>query len=130
MEIGAIDTMNLAAAHTRHAIGAADGSFDAMLRRGLEAPGGAPGAEDSDNSVRAAAEEFVSMALVEPVLAQSRAMNMAAAPFGPGSHEKAFGPMLDATWSKNLVKASGWGLVDRVEQWMRQRSAGTEVTNG
>lgn len=130
MEIGAIDTMNLAAMQPRSAMGAADNSFDAMLRRGLEASGKAQGSEGDIDPVRAAAEEFVSMALVEPVLAQSRAMNMAAAPFGPGSHEKAFGPMLDATWSKSMVKTSGWGLVDRVEQWMRQRSAGAEVTNG
>jgi Rod binding domain-containing protein len=128
MDIGAIDTTVWGAGARRAAVDPrGDGSFDAMLRAGVRT---GPVAEKADK-VRAAAEEFVSMTLVEPVMARMRAMNMAAEPFAPGAHEKAFAPLIDAAWSQGIVKASGWGLVDRVEQWMRQREATkTEVRDG
>lgn len=131
MEIGAIDTSMFTSA-MRPMPGVSGPSFESMLRDGLAArptPGATNGKPDK---VREAAEEFVSMSLVEPVLAKMRSMNMAAEPFAPGAHEKAFAPFVDKAWSKGLVKASGWDLVERVEQWMRQRAdvKPTEVRNG
>lgn len=123
MEIGAIDRTVLGGVSRATSAMGGGASFEAVLRQQAEASDGDRG------KVRKAAEEFVSMALVEPILAKVRSMNMAAEPFAPGEVEKAFGPLLDAEWSKGIVQASGWGLVDRVEQWMTQR-ARVEVTHG
>jgi len=86
--------------------------------------------QDQRKKVREAAEEFVSMALVEPVLAKMRAMNSAAEPFAPGAYEKAFAPFVDSAWSKGIVRAEGWSLVERVEQWMTRNPAEAEVGHG
>ena len=133
MEIGAIDT-SVFTGSLRPIASVGGPSFESLLREGLSpvpAPGAAP-SKGKPDKVREAAEEFVSMALVEPILAKMRSMNMAAEPFAPGAHEKAFAPFVDKAWSKNLVKAGGWDLVERVEQWMRQRAdvKPMEVRNG
>jgi len=82
--------------------------FDSALRRALG------GDQKTQQTPRQAAEEFISMALVQPVLAQLRETNQASGPFAPGDAEKSFGPMLDAEIAHRMVKSSGWGLVDAV----------------
>jgi len=93
--------------------GAGVGSFGDRL-----AAAGSPGA-----SAREAAEEFVAMALVQPILAQLRETNAAAEPFAPGPVEKAFGPLMDAAAARRITSASGWGLVDRIESSLAGGSA-------
>ncbi len=87
-------------------------TFDAALRSatGRSNPG-----------ERELAERFVAMALVEPVLAQLRETTQAAEPFGPSKHEAHFASMLDAAVAGEIVKASGWGLVDRIESTLASR---------
>ena len=82
--------------------------FDSALRRALG------GDQKTRQSPREAAEEFIAMALVQPILAQLRETNQAAGPFAPGDVEKRFGPMLDAEIAHRMVKSSRWGLVDAV----------------
>lgn len=82
--------------------------FDSALRRALG------GDQKTRQTPRQAAEEFISMALVQPILAQLRETNQAAGPFAPGDAEKRFGPMLDAEIAHRMVKSAGWGLVDAV----------------
>ncbi len=94
-------------------------SFAEALRGALPASGGGA------SSPRETAERFVSMALVEPVLAQLRETSRAAAPFGPSRHERQFASMLDAAVSREIVRSSGWGLVDRIERTMAARAAAT-----
>lgn len=67
-----------------------------------------------EGKARKAAEDLVSVSLIEPTLKLLRETNNAAAPFGPGDAEKAFGPLLDKAISERVVKASGFGIVDRL----------------
>lgn len=82
--------------------------FDSALRRALG------GDQQTKQTPRQAAEEFISMALVQPILEQLRETNQSAGPFAPGDAEKRFGPMLDAEIAHRMVKSAGWGLVDAV----------------
>ena len=74
-------------------------------------------------SARRAAEDFVAMAFVEPLLAELREGNNAAPPFAPGPAEKQFGEIMDQVLSRQIVRASNFGLVDRLEADLSRRSA-------
>lgn len=91
--------------------------FDSALRRALG------GDQKTQQTPRQAAEEFISMALVQPILAQLRETNQAAGPFAPGEAEKSFGPMLDAEIAHQMVKSSGWGLISAVTSRLEAHSA-------
>lgn len=69
----------------------------------------------AEGSARRAAEDFVAMAFVEPLLAQMRETNNAAPPFAPGPAEKQFGEIMDQVMSRQIVRASRFPLVDRLE---------------
>lgn len=71
-----------------------------------------PGAEAS---ARRAAEDFTSIAFVEPLLKQLRESNDAATPFAPGPGERQFGDILDQIMARQLTRASRFPLVDRLE---------------
>lgn len=71
-------------------------------------------ADTPEGKARASAEQLVSVALLEPTLKMLRESNNAAAPFAPGEAEKAFGPLLDQAISERVVRASGFGIVDRL----------------
>ncbi len=77
----------------------------------------------AEGSARRAAEDFVAMAFVEPLLAELREGNNAAPPFAPGPAEKQFGEIMDQVMSRQIVRASNFGLVDRLEADMSRRSA-------
>lgn len=74
--------------------------------------------------VREAAENFVSIALVQPVFKQLRSTNNAAPPFAPTKAEQQFQSMIDARLAQKLVKSSNWPLVDRLAQDMLKKSQG------
>lgn len=78
-------------------------------------PASAPTGDDA----RAAAEEFISATLIEPILKLSRENNHAAPPFGPTPAEKSFGPMLDAEIARNIVARERYGLVDAVARQLQ-----------
>lgn len=82
--------------------------FSAIIARDAT-PASEPG------SARRAAEDFVAMAFVQPLLAQLREGNNAAPPFAPGPAEKQFGEIMDQVLSRQIVRASSFGLVDRLE---------------
>lgn len=77
----------------------------------------------AQGSARRAAEDFVAMAFVEPLLAQMREGNNAAPPFAPGPAEKQFGEIMDQVLSRQIVRASNFGLVDRLEADLSRRSS-------
>lgn len=79
--------------------------------------------ESAEERARGAAESFVALAFVQPVLKQLRETNMATAPFAPGAVEKQFGPLLDAELSRRITRASGFALVDRVAQDLLRHEA-------
>lgn len=89
--------------------------FAAVIARDQAGPNAA-------NAPRQAAEDFVSMAFVQPLLAQLRENNDAAPPFAPGPAERQFGEIMDQVLSKQIVRASSFPLVDRIEQDLAQRS--------
>lgn len=76
--------------------------------------------------VREAAENFVSMALVQPVFKQLRSTNNAAPPFAPTKAEQQFQSLIDARLAQKLVKSSNWPLVDRLAQDMLKKAHGAE----
>lgn len=60
------------------------------------------------------AREFVSMSLVQPILAQLRKTSAAWGPFAPGKHEQQFGPLIDAEVAMRITRASNFPIVDAV----------------
>jgi hypothetical protein len=77
----------------------------------------------TQQDIRAHAEEFVSSALVQPVLKLLRESNQAAAPFKPSAGEKSFRGMLDAAWANQLVRSGNWELVDRIAKRFAERGS-------
>ena len=80
-------------------------------------PAGGPAgasAQTPTERARDAAERFVAMTFVEPVLSSMREQNQAAAPFAPNQAEKQFRGMLDARLAEDIVRASNFPLVDRL----------------
>ncbi|MFN0010749.1 MAG: hypothetical protein ACKVS8_03800 [Phycisphaerales bacterium] len=63
---------------------------------------------------RTAAQDFVAIAFVGPVLKGLRDANNAAPPFAPGPAEKQFGALMDQQMARQVVRASHFPLVDRV----------------
>lgn len=79
-------------------------------------------AEMTDTQAREAAQEFVSLSLVQPVLAQLRKTNQAWGPFKPGAHEKQFGPLIDGQIAMRLTKAQNFPLVDAIARNLLEAS--------
>lgn len=75
------------------------------------------------NAARDTAEQLVAITLVQPILSASRAMNQAAAPWGPTQGDKAFGAMMDAQAALGMVRAGGWKIVDRIEADLIKQAA-------
>ncbi len=96
-------------------------TFTDALGKKLSSPGEAPGPEAR---ARATAEDFVAVALVQPILKQLRESNQAAAPFAPGEVEKQFRGLADAQVARQVVKASSFPLVDRLAGDLLRRPAG------
>jgi Rod binding domain-containing protein len=78
--------------------------------------------KQANESPRAAAENFVSIALVEPIFKKLRESNQSAGPFAPGQVEKSFRGMLDRTLSQKIVQSGHWGLVQKVEESISKRA--------
>ncbi|TVQ59737.1 MAG: hypothetical protein EA379_10070 [Phycisphaerales bacterium] len=74
----------------------------------------AKAARSPHEMARDAAEEFVAMAMIQPVLAQLRETNAAASPFAPGDAERRFGFLLDGEYARRIAKAQDFPLVDAV----------------
>lgn len=83
--------------------------------------------ERAEAEARATAEEFVAVALVQPLLEQLRESNNAWGPFKPGAHEKQFGAMLDAEYASRIARASGYGLVDRLSRDLLKHTPTTDT---
>lgn len=79
------------------------------------------GESDRAQAARDAAVELVAITLVQPVLAQLRETNNAAAPFGPTPAERQFGTLQDARVAQDIVRASKFPLVDQLAQRMLNR---------
>lgn len=97
-------------------------SFASVLSRADQRPGAKNRTEGE--KARDAAEQFVSITFLQPVLKQLRATSLAAeGPFKPTAAEKQFQSLYDAELSQRLVKASNWPLVDRIADDIQKASA-------
>lgn len=85
---------------------------------------------DAKGSARQAAEDFVAMAFVEPLLSQLRESNDAAPPFAPGAAERQFGEIMDQVLSRQIVRASRFPLVERLESDMITRGEALRRVRG
>lgn len=84
--------------------------------------------ERPESAARRAAEDFVAVALVQPILARVRASNRASAPFAPGQAERQFGAIADAQVARQIVRKGGYPLVDRLAHDLLKRTGkDTEV---
>lgn len=79
--------------------------------------------DESIDEERAAAEQLVATTLVEPILKQLRQSSTAAPPFGPGEGEKKFRDISDAHTAREIVRSERFGLVERLAQDLRERTA-------
>lgn len=101
-------------------IGADAHTTDHRFGLSLEGPLRDP---NTPEAARSAAEEFVAVALIEPILSSLRDNNHAAPPFAPTEAEKAFGPLLDAEIARRIVARERYGLVDAVARRLRKGPA-------
>lgn len=70
-------------------------------------------------TAREAAEAFVAVALVQPMLAAARESSWAAPPFAPTQGEKQFGALMDAHVAREVTRAARFPLVERLARQMR-----------
>lgn len=89
--------------------------FAAVLGRGVDR-GGSP-----EQQARDAAEQFVSVGLVQPLLAQLRSTNQAAPPFAPSNAEKQFQSLMDASIARQITHAERFPLVDWIAAMLIKR---------
>lgn len=82
--------------------------FSAVLGRSVD-QGKSP-----QQQARDTAEQFVSIGLVQPLLAQLRSTNQAAPPFAPSQAEKQFQSLLDANIAQQITRAKRFPLVDSI----------------
>ena len=80
-------------------------------------------AQTPEQKARSAAEQFVAVALVQPLLKQLRETNNAAPPFAPTSGEKQFQSLYDAEIAQRMVKAAHFPLVDRLSNDLLKKQA-------
>lgn len=100
--------------------GAGSEGFAGVLRGLVGGASPRPGGEK--DGARTAAEQFVALSLVHPVLKQMRESNQAWGPFAPSSGEKQFQALLDMRLSDSIVRSDRFPLVERVAQGLRKQS--------
>jgi Rod binding domain-containing protein len=79
---------------------------------GKQLPDQAP--QTPSERARDVAEQYVSIALVQPLLKQLRETSNAASPFAPTQAEKQFRALGDADLAQRIVRAKQFPLVDRL----------------
>lgn len=84
--------------------------------------------ESVEDVARRSAEQFVSMALVQPLLKQMRESNHAAPPFAPSQGEKQFQSLMDAEVAQRMVRAAHFPLVDRLARDMLMKVSGVDAS--
>ncbi|MCC6427920.1 MAG: hypothetical protein IT435_14005 [Phycisphaerales bacterium] len=90
--------------------------FSAILgRQDTGVAAGRPGAAVSaEEKARTAAQEFVAIALVQPILTEAREESMAAEPFAASGAERQFRALQDAAFAQRITRAAHFPLVDRL----------------
>ena len=97
---------------------ASSGSFDRLL-------GDAARADDAKQADDVA-RKLVSIAFIEPVLAQLRETSQAAGPFAPGDAERRFGPLFDQHVADRITSSANFPLVDSLREHLLGNAESTE----
>jgi Rod binding domain-containing protein len=97
--------------------------FQDVLGRAAPRPTGADPARD-------AAEKFVALAFVQPLLKDMRNASWGAAPFAPSPAEKSFRALSDAQLAQDLVRAGRWPIVERLARDLRGRTGPDPIRKG
>ncbi|MFN7020501.1 MAG: hypothetical protein ACK4WH_04130 [Phycisphaerales bacterium] len=100
----------LALSPARSGPASAQEEFSALIGRQGSAPA------DVARAARNTAEQFVAIALIQPLLKQLRVSNTAAPPFAPSPGEKQFQSLHDAQIAGRIAAAGRFPLVDRLAQ--------------
>ncbi|MGQ0627548.1 MAG: hypothetical protein ACT4PL_05530 [Phycisphaerales bacterium] len=79
---------------------------------------------------RRAAQDFVAVSLIEPVLKNLRETSQAAAPFGPGAGEKQFRQLADAQVARQIARATRFPLVESIAANLLRGVPAAEVSDG
>ncbi len=79
--------------------------------------------QTDEQRARSAAEQFVSVTFVQPLLKQLRETSNAAPPFAPSQAEKQFQSLADQALTDRIVSASDWPLVNRLTSDLLKRRA-------
>lgn len=108
------DTTALAPARSGPA--SAQDEFSSLIGR----PGPAPA--DAARAARKTAEQFVAIALIQPLLKQLRDSNTAAPPFAPSPGQRQFQSLHDAQIAGRIAAAGRFPLVDRLAQDLLNRA--------
>jgi len=85
--------------------------------------------EDPAAKARRTAENFVSIALVQPLLKQLRDSDHTPAPFGPSDGEKQFRGLMDAELAQRVVRAAHFPLVERIAGDLAKRAANAAASS-
>jgi Rod binding domain-containing protein len=117
VQVGSIHSTAFPAALAPPALSAQE-SFAGIMAKAARAGG------DPADRARQAAEQFVAITFVQPVLKQLRETTSAAPPFAPSEGEKQFRALLDADLAQRIVHKARFGLVDRVARDLLNRSTG------
>lgn len=114
----ALDALSLGAAAPRASTSDAGRFADFLAGRA-----GGVAEQSAESRARHAAEEFVSIALVQPILSSLRESNHAAPPFAPSEVERKFGPLLDAEVARRIVTRSDFPIVKAVARNLLKQSS-------
>ena len=87
--------------------------FSSVLSRAKE---DAPA--DPEQAAREGAENLISVALVQPILAKMRDSAWGVEPFKQTSGQKSFNGMMDNALALKMVRSGNWPLVDKVTDRM------------
>jgi Rod binding domain-containing protein len=107
MDVGAIGSSRDGGAEPRWGLRGRQEQFSEVIGRSM-------GRGDAHQRARGAAEQFVAVTFVEPVLKQLRETSQAAPPFAPTRGEQQFRALLDARFAHEIVRAARFPLVDRL----------------
>jgi len=84
--------------------------------------------EPPERRARRAAEQLVSAAFIQPMLAQIRDHSQAAPPFAPTQGEKQFRALTDAKLAHDIVRSARLPIVERITRDLLERArAGASV---
>lgn len=99
--------------------------FNAAFERARldQAESSASGAADTQSQARKAAEEFVGLTLILPLLKQMRDSATAPPPWGPSQAEKQMQAMADVHTAQAIARASNLPIVDRLSRDLMARAS-------